>query len=316
MHTSFKRIKLRIIAPSLIRLMDLFLGKRSESNSTKQFKDPFFIIGSGRNGSTLLGGMLNTHKEIFLPPEQYILGYSLLKWNLKRHKSWNKISNEIIDDYQETKNTCNWDTSLEPLKKQVLELEKNSKNFSNLIGEIFQFLANKKNSSFSLYGDQSPITTHFCKELIQEFPLSKFIVLVRDPRDVALSYSKIKNHPARNLNHAIWKWNDSIYMLDFLKRKDPSCAIHIKYEDLVAQPKQTLESICGFLNITYSDELLDHSKSAENLGVSHLAIHSNLNNKISTSSIGKWKTELSEEKINTINSLTKTNRERFGYKDH
>ena len=35
------------------------------------------------------------------------------------------------------------------------------------------------------------------------------IHIVRDPRDVVLSYSKIKDHPARNMSHALWKWNDS-----------------------------------------------------------------------------------------------------------
>ena len=53
----------------------------------------FFIIGSGRNGSTLLGGMLNTNNNVFIPPEQYVLGYSLLKWNLKRYK---KMGSNII----------------------------------------------------------------------------------------------------------------------------------------------------------------------------------------------------------------------------
>ena len=313
MQTSYKRFKLRTIAPFLTGFLNSLLGGRSSTNLNKHFNDPFFIIGSGRNGSTLLGGMLNSHHEIFLPPEQYILGYSLLKWNLKRHKNWDRISAEIIDDYQLSKNTCNWDTSLESLKQEICQLEKGSRNFSNLIGKIFQCIANKKNKSFKIYGDQSPITTHFCKDIAEEFPRSKFIVLIRDPRDVALSYSKINNHPARNLEYAMWKWNDSIRMLDFLKKRNPSSIMHVKYEELVENPKPIVETICSFLDVSYSDKLLDNTNSAEKLGVSKLSIHSNLKNKINTSSIGKWKEELSKEKINSINKLTKLNRERFGY---
>ena len=96
MHTSYKKFKLRVLSPILIQCLNLFFGKRSKNSNIKNYQDPFFIIGSGRNGSTLLGGMLNTNAAVFLPPEQYILGYSLLKWNLKRHKNWANISLSLI----------------------------------------------------------------------------------------------------------------------------------------------------------------------------------------------------------------------------
>ena len=315
MHTSYKKFKLRVLSPILIQCLNLFFGKRSKNSNIKNYQDPFFIIGSGRNGSTLLGGMLNANAAVFLPPEQYILGYSLLKWNLKRHKNWANISNEIIDDFQQEKNTCNWKTSLEKLKSEVKNTSLNKRNFSNLIGAIFNFYAKEKKSNYKIYGDQSPITTHFSKLINKEFPKSKFIVLIRDPRDVALSYSKIKNHPAKNLNHALWKWNDSIKIYDYLKALNSDLILSIKYEDLVSNPKETLVSICNFLNIKFNENMLDTTKSAEKLGVSKLDIHANLAQRVNTSAIGKWKTELNKNQIDKINKITKHNRLRFGYKD-
>ena len=315
MHTSYKRFKLRVIYPIVIRLQNLIFGKRARSNNVKNYNDPFFIIGSGRNGSTLLGGMLNTNNNVFIPPEQYVLGYSLLKWNLKRYKKWEAISSEIINDFQIDKNTCNWNTSLEAFKADVKTTSEEKRNFSNLIGGIFNFYALSKNKTFTIYGDQSPITTHFSKSLIKEFSESKFIILIRDPRDVVLSYSKIKDHPARNMSHALWKWNDSIETYDYLKKLNSGNILSIKYEDLVSNPKDSLILVCDFLNIQYNEQMLDTSKSAENLGVKKLNIHANLSKKINTSAVGKWKKELNENQINKINNLTKTNRLRFGYDD-
>ena len=315
MHTSYKKFKLRIISPVFIQFLNLIFGKRGKTSNIKTHNDPFFIIGSGRNGSTLLGGMLNANKDVFLPPEQYILGYSLLKWNLKRHKKWESITTEIINDFQQEKNTCNWNTSLENLKSEIKKTAKDKRNFSNLISAIFNYYASKKSQTFKIYGDQSPITTHFSKHLINEFPNSKFIILVRDPRDVVLSYSKIENHPAKNLNHALCKWNDSIKIYDYLKAINSNIIHSMKYEDLVSSPKDSLISICEFLNIQFNEVMLDTTKSAENLGVSQLDIHANLAKSVNTSAIGKWKTELNKNQIDKINRITKINRLRFGYND-
>ena len=35
---------------------------------------PFFIIGSGRSGNTLLRTILETHPEVHIPPETYVIG--------------------------------------------------------------------------------------------------------------------------------------------------------------------------------------------------------------------------------------------------
>ena len=313
MHTILKKVKFRTLSPLIIRLLDLILGKRGTNN--KNFPDPFFIIGSGRNGSTLLGAMLNNNNKLFLPPEQYVIGYSLLKWRLKRHKSWEYICDEIIGDYQLEKNTCNWNLSLEEVKNQMHNLPKDKRNFANIICALFNFYGQSKNSTFTLYGDQSPITTHFSKQLADEFPSSKFIVLVRDPRDVVLSYSKIKNHPANQLKYALWKWKDSIAMLDYLTNKNKENVHLVKYEKLVSEPQTVLMAICNFLSVKYDKTMLNTTNASELLGVSQLAIHTNLNNTINTSSIGKWKQELGKDDIKKINKETLDYRNRFGYTD-
>ena len=84
---------------------------------------------------------------------------------------------------------------------------------------------------------------------------------------------------------------------------------------MVSNPKDSLILVCDFLNIQYNEQMLDTSKSAENLGVKKLNIHANLSKKINTSAVGKWKEELNENQIKKINNLTKTNRLRFGYDD-
>ena len=60
---------------------------RASVNSGKKDNSIFFIFGSGRNGSTLLARLLNTHSQIFLPPEQFALPYTIIDWHSSLFKN-------------------------------------------------------------------------------------------------------------------------------------------------------------------------------------------------------------------------------------
>ena len=65
-----------LFAVNLIR----FLKKKTNVDSSNSF----FILGSGRNGSTLVASILNAHRDIFIPPEQFILPYAIMKRYLSK----------------------------------------------------------------------------------------------------------------------------------------------------------------------------------------------------------------------------------------
>ena len=74
MRTRYERIAYKFLLLPLVQLIRLFTSK----NSSK-INPNFFIIGSGRNGSTLLATILNAHKDIFIPPEQFVLPYAIIR---------------------------------------------------------------------------------------------------------------------------------------------------------------------------------------------------------------------------------------------
>ena len=69
----FPFIKYRLI----LVFVNLFRFFSFRSNS--RLKNNFFILGSGRNGSTLLASILNAHHNLFIPPEQFVLPYVIMK---------------------------------------------------------------------------------------------------------------------------------------------------------------------------------------------------------------------------------------------
>lgn len=318
METVLKRLKYRLIVPTLINISHLLFKNRNENTQRLRKVEPVFIIGSGRNGSTILASILNNHPALFFPPEQYILPYAIMKWHLYRHSSWEKFSNNIINDFLDSNKTQFWnfsDLKIKQLRKTIHELRNENRNVANLIEIIFTQYYNNKSNELIYFGDQSPLTTQFIPYVINEFKESKFIFLIRDARDVILSYSKFLNNPASNPKYAAWKWNDSIKSYQWLIKHKKKQVILVKYENLVNEPDKELKRIIKFLGLDHNKSLLDYDpqKKIIEMGSIDLPHHVNLSRPINNSSIGKWKTELNKNSLEKVMPMIRKNLIHFGY---
>lgn len=308
METIFKKAKYKFIVPILIAFNSFFHKKK-----TKNTDRTFFILGSGRNGSTLLALILNRHSDIFLPPEQYVLPYSIMSWYITPFNNWKSYCKKHLKYYKD-KNQ-DWllkSNDFDQIFDSVSKSKKKSPSF--LFTNILNYYSFKYNKKTSIVGDHSPISTVFYKCLYKEFPKSKFVFLIRNPLDVILSYSKIKNNPASNPMYSSWKWNNSIKAYDYLLKK--GCDIHIiKYEDLVLNSEQTVNQLLCFLNLKV--EKITQTKSIEKnedmLSAGEYIHHQNLYKPISNNSIDKWKKELNKQTYKKVLPIIRQNAIRFGY---
>lgn len=293
------KIKYRLVISSLISFMRMF------SNTPINISPAaFFILGSGRNGSTLLASILNAHKDVFVPPEQFILPYTIFKRYLKFYWSTNNLKQDVVDNIKLPSQTLNW-------KVDLKEIELKDKSIASFFNSIYRSYAKQVKGDVKIWGDKTPLNIHFVNFIYPEFSNAKYIFLIRDPRDVVLSYKKLTNHKAKNTDFAIWKWNDSIKMLDFLlKRTD---VLIIKYEELVHNPNKELKKILSYLDISKDMSILSSKSGASDMGVGDHSFHQNLDKPINSSSVGKWKLELEDFDVKYSEKHTKMNRKRFGY---
>ena len=103
--------KYRLVISSLVNFMRIF------SNAPiKLSPAPFFILGSGRNGSTLLASILNAHKDVFVPPEQFILPYTIFKRYLKFYWSINNLKQDVLNTIKMPNQTLNWKVDLKEIE--------------------------------------------------------------------------------------------------------------------------------------------------------------------------------------------------------
>jgi hypothetical protein len=86
---------------------------------------------------------------------------------------------------------------------------------------------------------------------------ARFIHLIRDPRDVAISYKKLGW--AGHHYFATDEWSKSERDWDAMSASlSKDQAIDVRYEELVCNPKQEMKRVCEFLGVEYSDAVFDY----------------------------------------------------------
>lgn len=305
------RLKYRLLFPIVSRLL-LFFNRQSRLEPVNP--PPFFILGSGRNGSTLLASLLNNHPKLFVPPEQYVLPYLYIKWLCHPFKSAKALARDFIEELSKKEKTYNWKLNKHETKLAAENELSDSDSFQKVIYKLYEAEAKSKNITFELWGDKTPILIHYFNLLQNQFSTSKFIFLVRDPRDVVLSYQKMKKHPASNHRFAVWKWNDSIRMLNNLRNNIPDNQILIcRYEDLVKSPDQELERIQVFLGVNKTDLTNSMSDAGKLMGVEKNPYHQNLKKSISPDRVGLWRDKLPPAISDYVSEKTRSQLRYFGY---
>lgn len=312
------KFKYDVLANQAIKITESILGRRSKTLGPDRPVNPFFVFGSGRTGSTLLATILNNHPKIFLPSEQYALPYALMKWHLYRHLAWDQICHLVVHEFSRTINNLSWNVSAD-LQTAILEELKNTseenRDFELIVSAIFKLYGHQFKQGFSVYGDHSPVTSEFGELVVKEFTEAPVIFMVRDPRDVVLSYQKLKNYNTAAMPiPAAKKWVRSIQTLENIKQLVPANKLLVlRYEDLTSDPESSIESCLRLLRLEYSRDILDQRSSINVLNVDDLPFHSNLGTGISTKSVGRWKEGLTREILADILPIVKDHMEEFDY---
>jgi len=66
---------------TIMGLLSISTGKTVDNDKSNLSCVPFFIIGSGRSGNTLLRSILSGSSDISIPPESYRLPFAIKKFH-------------------------------------------------------------------------------------------------------------------------------------------------------------------------------------------------------------------------------------------
>ncbi len=220
-------------------------------------RDPFFIVGSPRSGTTLLQAMLMSIPGVYIPPETKFWAVSKGRGAdfgpLTSDRGFELTVESILTACDESEVPLD----VEALRTAWAEGERtHAAMFDTLLRHIQKnFLRCRR------IGEKSPPHLLYVPELLETFPEGRVIAIIRDGRDVAISQSQAWQ--SNVLRVAIsWKRDQRLHR-NYAERFPPDRYTSVRYEDLVTQPEAELRRLCDFLGEEFTPDLLEHHKRAD-----------------------------------------------------
>ncbi len=223
-----------------------------------------FIVGCPRSGTTLLQRMVNAHPQIAITPESHWIPHLYEKpWALTPE---GRIERKLIRKLGAHPKFARLGIGLEELKR----LERLSRNghpltYSGLVTAIFDLYG--KAQGKPLVGDKTPDYVRRISTLHRLWPEARFIHVIRDGRDVCLSMMEWpKVHPKPGnfttwkddpVSTAAWWWEFNVrHGRDAGGSLGSGLYYELRYEALVASPREESARLCAFLGVPFDEVIL------------------------------------------------------------
>ncbi len=163
------------------------------------------------------------------------------------------------------------------------------------------------------WADKTPHYVHHVDHLLRVWPDARFIVLVRDGRDVAVSLRRMPFGPNNAWAAAQW-WARGIRAGLRAAERHPDAVRLVRYEDVAALPDDLVPEICAFLGVTYRPDMLDLEKVDRNKIVADQASwFPDIFAGITTGAVGRWRRDMSTRDQRIFSALAGDELRALGY---
>ena len=248
---------------------------------------PVFTGGTGRSGTTIIVNLLTRHPKFHasLPREiKYLTDRKgLIDFNFRRplseERSLKELRNSISARLMPIMGTSKYDLfstrihgrwwseigkkgnqrgliqgiSKDILEKALKSFESTYKNDPKKAArDFFYSLSRAQISSTEIeyFGDSTPTNIINAKYIFKIFPEAKFINMIRDGRDVALSVSKERWGPATPEQALLWWEKRIVHAHNSLAQVPQNSKLELRLEDLVVhQREESYTSLLAFLQL-------------------------------------------------------------------
>ena len=249
-----------------------------------QVKDRlFFIVGCGRSGTTLLKTILNAHPNVSIPHETFFFN-SIARGDIHSEVRPQTRIQKIV--------SCWWIREMNVTEEGLREaLGDRCPTWPNLLVAL---LCETTDHEATRIGEKTVGHLLFVDQLLKLYPSCRVIQIIRDPRAVLASFrsSSVGSSFAAKI---IRDWSKAIEV--DRQHQTRSRYSRIRFEDLLLDTRGTLEQLCEFLELPFSESMLEfHNR--QDKGFSDLQPHhQNTTKKIFTSGIDAWQSKLSRSSV-------------------
>ena len=277
---------------------------------TEPAHPPFpFIVARGRSGTTLLRAMFDAHPEMAIPDESHFIV------QFARHRArYREGAGFDIERYQQDL-LDHWAFRRWGLPETAVREALAAHPPADLAAAIrttFGAYARARGKVRS--GDKTPINVLHIDLLADLFREAVFIHVIRDGRDVALSYLST-DFGAKTLGQSAIQWDR------FVRAGRSAGGVlgddryrEVRYEELIREPRKVLEELCSFVGLGFDERMLRYHERADELvpTLGHTDHHQNLY-KPPTVGLRDWRLEMSTADVAVFQSIAGELLDELGY---
>ncbi len=259
---------------------------------------PLFICGFPSGGTDLLKTILNAHPDIYINGEMPFL-YYLSKYGYHSNTLFfdsNELNtfNKYLRKYDMWRNIENINDSIDLTNRNSITLAEVLRRWFN-------------STKCAIWGNKTPQNSENINNLNILFPDAKFILIIRDIRDICLSW---KNKWGKNIYLCSSKWDQRMNKAaNFLESLPKNRYLIIKYEDLLCDTMKITKDITNFLEIEWSERLINHHLYTTKI----IDGKKNYGKKIDITNKNKWEKCFNRKQILNIENYAFRSMNRFKY---
>lgn len=313
-------------------------------------RNPYvFVVGCPRSGTTLLQRMLDAHPRLAVAEEMDIGlvgsgGRFHERWRKQVGLTYDGfVTPTFVERLLASQQFTYF--GFEPTAVREIAFTPAPVSYPDFVSRLFDLYAEMRGKEFA--GDKKPMYTRWISGMHAQWPEARFLHIIRDGRDVYQSMRSwgkaspvpgaapiepkaLPEDPHGDIRfgeylmaryktwHADpvmtvalwWKWTV------LLGREDgwllgPAQYHEIRYEDLVADPVGTSETVCSFLEIPFSIEMVEYAdgKTRTDPGLSSMVRWLP-----PTPGLRDWRTEMSDDAIERFEAAAGDLLDELGYK--
>ena len=268
-----------------------------------------FVVGNSRSGTTMMGRILGKHPSVYTFGELHFFGQLCAPPFSSKvgRKEIEKLTSQLFciqrEGYRTHGNPRRFLSEAQLFLKSLIPYPETQ---AALFDAFLHHIAAE--NSRNIPCDQTPRNVFYIADILQLYPKARIINMIRDPRDVLLSQKgkwkrRFLGGSDMPMKETFRDWvNYHPITISYIWRTAVTAAeqflqhervVSVYFEELLTHPDVTVKSICDFVGITYTDEMLQvpqvGSSVAEDqpqqLGINPHRAHSWQNGELSSAEI-------------------------------
>lgn len=257
--------------------------------------DPIFIVGAPRSGTTLLAAQLSAHSKLSCGPETHFfrwLATTSTQPLLDRH-TWPQAALDFIasiryrqfQDQSTAQLITKYGVTLQEIETALRDAQPSVAAMLASITEPYMRAAGKVR-----WVEKTPDHIEHLQLIRRHFPRSPIIHIVRDPRDVALSLTRVPWGAASLTEAFLHIRKLDCASADFLENDPGSHTLH--FEDLLQDPRRELQKICDFIDEPFEARMLNTAETGQRVNSRNAPWKEKASQPIDKDRIAVWRKEL------------------------